>query len=52
MYVIPHFFFFLFLKGTGGGLPDLYDIGLGLCDAAWLTIDENSGCCQLLIPRS
>lgn len=53
MCVISLFFFFnLFLKGTGGGLPDLYDLGLGLCDTAWLIIDKNSGCYQLLIPGS
>lgn len=44
--------FLLFLKGTGEGVPDLYDIGLGLCEDAWLIIDENSGCYQLLILRS
>lgn len=29
----------LFLKGTVGGLPDLFDVGHGLCDGAWLGID-------------
>lgn len=44
--------FLLFLKETVGGGPDLFDIGHALCDGAWVGTDKNSGCHQLIIPRS
>lgn len=43
-------FFVCLLKGTVG-LPHVFDIDHGLCDAAWLGVDQTFRCYQLIISR-